>query len=92
MLSMVSLPSSSLISLSVDFSLPPRKSVVSQLPAMVSAWSLYPALSCDWLCKMMLAEISLLRIVAISFSNCGICPMLLNSSSSSRTWTGRRPP
>src|SRR5699024_2015092 len=39
-LSIVSFPKSSDISFSVVFSLPPRKSVVSQLPTMVSALSL----------------------------------------------------
>ena len=39
-LSIVSLPKISDISLSVVFSLPPKKSVVSQLPTMVSALSL----------------------------------------------------
>ena len=31
------------------------------------------AFSCDWLCKMMDAEISRLRMVAISLSKLGIC-------------------
>ncbi len=48
--------------------------------------------SCDWLCKMIDAEISRLRMVAISFSNLGICPIFANSSSKHRTWTGSRPP
>ena len=41
--SMVSFPRSSLISFKVVFSFPPRNSVVSQLPRMVSALSLYIA-------------------------------------------------
>ena len=32
-------------------------------------------MSCDFDCKIIEADISLLRIVAISFSNCGICPV-----------------
>ena len=53
---------------------------MSQFPRIVSALSLYIAFSwlCD--CKIIEAEISLLRMVAISLSNCGICPMLANSS------------
>ena len=36
-------------------------------------------------CKIIEADISRLRMVAISFSNCGICPMFANSSSKHRT-------
>ena len=41
----------------------------------------------SWLCdcRMIEAEISRLRIVAINFSNCGICPMFANSSNRQRT-------
>ena len=34
------------------------------------------------------ADISRLRIVAMSFSNFGICPIFANSSSKHLTWTG----
>ena len=40
----------------------------------------------------MLADISLERIVAISFSNLGIKPIFANSSSKHLTWTGSLPP
>ena len=38
------------------------------------------------------AEISRLRMAAISFSNFGICPIFANLSSKQLTWTGSRPP
>ena len=41
---------------------------------------------------MIEAEISRLRMVAISLSKLGICPMLANSSRRHRTWTGSLPP
>ena len=50
------------------------------------------AFNCDWLCKIIEAEISRLRMVAINLSKFGIWPMLANSSKISRTWTGSRPP
>ena len=48
--------------------------------------------NCDWLCKIIEAEISRLRMVAISLSKLGIWPMFANSSRMSCTWTGSRPP
>ena len=51
----------------------------------VSAESLYMVFSCDCACKMTLAEISRLRIVAISFSKSGIFPTFANSSIRQRT-------
>ena len=45
---------------------------------------------CDW--RIIEAEISRLRMVAISLSNFGIWPMFANSSRSSRTWYGSLPP
>ena len=47
-------------------------------------------LLCD--CKIIDAEISRLRMVAMSFSNFGICPIFANSSNRQRTWTGSLPP
>ena len=91
-MSMVSLPSSSDSSLRVVFSLPPRNSVESQFPIIVSALSLYMDFSCDCACRIMAADISLLLIVAMSLSKFGICPILLNSSKSSLTCIGSLPP
>ena len=89
--SIVSFPSISDISLSVDFSFPPRNRVVSQLPTIVSALSLYSALSCDCDCRIILALISRDLIVAISLSNLGISPIFANSSSKQRTCIGSLP-
>ena len=48
----------------------------------------------NWLCacKIRQADISRLRMVAISFSSFGICPMFATSSSRQRTCTGSLPP
>ena len=89
---MVSRPKSSDISLSVVFSLPLKKRVVSQFPVIVSALSLYMAFSWLCACKIRQADISRLRIVAISFSSLGICPIFATSSSRQRTCMGSLPP
>lgn len=52
MTSMVWSPSRSLMVLVVDASLPPRKSQLSQLPAMVSQSSLYRLLPWETVCRM----------------------------------------
>lgn len=64
---------------------------MSQFPSMVDALPLYRAFSCDFDCKIIEADISRLRMVAISFSNYGICPMFANSSSKHRTLIGSLP-
>ena len=48
----------------------------------------------NWLCacKIRQADISRLRMVAISFSSLGICPIFATSSSRQRTCTGSLPP
>ena len=90
--SIVSLPSDSDNSFRVVFSFPPKNNVLSQLPTIVSALSLYIAFNWDCAWSIILADISLERIVAISFSNLGIKPIFANSSSKHLTCIGSLPP
>ena len=69
---MVSFPKFSDNSFMVVPSFPPKNNSLSQLPEIVSALSLYIALSCDFAWSIILADISLERMVAINFSNFGI--------------------
>src|SRR5699024_9459010 len=91
-ISIVSFPSMALQLFSVVSSFPPRNKLESQLPMMVSMLSLYSAFNWLCACSTKQAEISLDRIVAMSFSRFGICPMFAASSIKQRTCTGSRPP
>ena len=72
-------------SFSVPGSFPPKKMEQSMLTTIVSALSLYRALSWLCACKTRQQEISLERIVATSFSSRGICPIFAASSMRQRT-------
>lgn len=92
MTSMVWSPSRSLMVLVVDASLPPRKSQLSQLPAMVSQSSLYRLFPWETVCRMIEQLMPRERMVATSLTKFGILPMLANSSSRQCTSRPSRPP
>lgn len=73
----------------VDFSFPPRKSIESQLPTMVSQSSLYRALPWEKFWTMIDVDMPRDRMTAILRSKEGILPMLANSSMKHCTCTGR---
>ena len=71
-------------------SFPPRKSMVEQHPATVSALSLYIPLSCEYVCNTICADMFLERMTLIKCSQLGIF-WFANSSKRQVTWMGSLP-
>ena len=89
--SIVSLPSSFDTYSFVNWSLPPRYIMVSQLPPNSSHPSLYIFFNWERFWRMIWIEISNFLHVASILSISGILPRFANSSSTNRTWTGSLP-